>query len=373
MGALTDKIVSINGKEYRYGYTTGSCAAAAAKASALMLLTQKAVEEISVVIPDGGELELMLHEVVVTNEFASCCVVKDAGDDPDVTHGIRIYAKVWRNDLNEIRLLGGTGVGRVTKKGLAVPVGEPAINPVPRKMILQNVASVTSNGCGLDVEISAPEGVALAQKTFNPQLGIEGGISILGTKGIVVPMSEEAYKESLAIKLSMLQAYGIDEAVFTPGNYGLRFIENHLSVNPELVVTTSNFIGFMLDEAVRYGFRKILLVGHIGKLIKVAGGIFHTHSRVADARNEVFAAHYLMFSGDVEACRLIMQSNTTEESIQYVTDKSFYNYLCNIIKQRCEQYVKQALKVDMVLFSESEGWLGQAPPNPPRGGGLKEM
>jgi len=354
------KTVFINGKSYRYGFTTGSCAAAAAKAAAYMLLHQHAVEETTITLADGTVLEFDIHEVSLSKEFASCCVIKDAGDDPDVTHGIKIYAKLSCNTLNELRLLGGVGVGTVTKIGLQVAVGEPAINPVPRKMILEAVISVCGNHKGFDIEISAPEGVALAQKTFNPQLGIEGGISILGTKGIVVPMSEEAYKESLALKLSMLHANGVTDAVFTPGNYGSRFIENHYPVDPEKVVITSNFIGYMLDEAARYEFKHIVLVGHIGKLIKVAAGIFHTHSRVADARNEVFAAHYMQFTGDAEGFRNIMQSNTTEESIQYVKDAAFYTYLATVIKQRCERYVKQVFTVDVVLFSESRGLLGKS-------------
>jgi cobalt-precorrin-5B (C1)-methyltransferase len=355
---MQDDYIFKNGKPLRQGFSTGSCAAAAAKAAVLMFFSREVVEEVCIVAPENRKLCFTIDEAFFTEEFASCCVVKDAGDDPDVTHGIQIYARAFRNNDKGIKIAGGEGIGIVTKKGLAVEVGQPAINPVPMQMIVHEVSEVLPAGEGVCVEISAPAGVVIAQKTFNPQLGIQGGISILGTKGIVSPMSDDAYKDSLSLKLSMLNAMDEREAVFIPGNYAERFINANYPINPQRIVVTSNFIGFMLDEAVRYKFEKILLIGHIGKLIKVAGGIFNTHSRIADGRNEIFSSHYLLYSGNAGVARQLMHCNTTEEAVSYVNDPGFYNYIGNKIKERCNLYVRKVLETEVILFSESAGLLG---------------
>ncbi len=349
----------INGKTYRYGYTTGSSAAGAAKGALTMLLSGEVIEEIALKTPAGIELQLSLHDIIITREMVKCAVVKDSGDDPDVTNGIKVYAKVTRNKNLGLQIVGGIGVGRVTKKGLQVAVGEAAINPVPMQMIREEALALLADNQDYTIEISVPEGVEIAQKTFNERLGVIGGISILGTSGIVVPMSDEAFKEALALELSILKERGVKEMVLTPGNYGENFIANHLPHATERTVTTSNFIGYMLHEAVRFEMQKVILVGHIGKLIKVAGGIFHTHSSVADGRNEIFAAHYMQFSGDVEGFRGIMQSNTTEEAIEYVKSVQFFNHLCNIIKMRCLQHIKNKMEIEVIIFSQERGLLGK--------------
>ncbi len=349
----------INGKTYRYGYTTGTCAAGAAKGALTMLLSGEVIEEISLKTPAGIELQLSLHDIIITKEMVQCAVVKDSGDDPDVTNGIKVYAKVTMNENLGLQIVGGIGVGVVTKKGLQVTVGEAAINPVPMQMIREEALALLTDNQNYTIEISVPEGVEIAKKTFNERLGVIGGISILGTSGIVVPMSDEAFKEALALELSILKERGVKEMVLTPGNYGENFIANHLPHATERTVTTSNFIGYMLHEAVRFEMQKVILVGHIGKLIKVAGGIFHTHSSVADGRNEIFAAHYMQFSGDVEGFRGIMQSNTTEEAIEYVKSVQFFNHLCNIIKMRCLQHIKNKMEIEVIIFSQERGLLGK--------------
>jgi len=350
----------INGKQLRLGYTTGTCAAAAAKAASQMLLEGQKVEEVSILTPMGIEVDILVTEAKLENGICTCYVHKDGGDDPDATHGMKIYASVEYISEDTIVIDGGIGIGRASKPGLAIAVGQAAINPVPMQMIQQAVEAFKPKGKGLKIVISAPEGIEIAQKTFNPILGIEGGISILGTRGIVIPMSDEAYKESLALKLSMLKEEGVKEVVFMPGNYGERFIGKHYEMDANRLVMTSNFIGFMIDEAVRYGFTKILLIGHIGKLIKVAGGIFHTHSRVADSRNEIFCSHYLKYSCDIDNSLKIMESNTTEEAIQFVQDSSFYVYLCHQIKKRIETYSRKSIEAEVVIFAESTGLLGQS-------------
>ncbi len=348
----------INGKTYRCGYTTGSCAAAAAKAATALLLGNEWDDQVTIQTPAGVALTIDLFEPERTEEFASCCVVKDAGDDPDVTHGIRVYVRACRNEENRIFVKGGTGVGVVTKKGLQVPVGEAAINPGPMKMILSEVTEVCGENCGITIEISVPEGGEIAQKTFNEKLGIINGISILGTSGIVSPMSDEAYKDALALELSMLKETGRDSVIFSPGNYGEHFVAQFAGINPDVIVKTSNFIGFMLHQAVFFQMKRVVLVGHIGKLIKVAGGIFNTHSSVADGRREIMAAHYFQYTNDTAGFRHIMKSNTTEEAIEVVTDDSFFKYLCQEIQSRCVDHVKGKLEVEVILFALDKGLLG---------------
>jgi cobalt-precorrin-5B (C1)-methyltransferase len=349
----------INGKTYRYGYTTGSCAAGAAKGALMMLLSGEAIEEVTLKTPAGIELQLSLHDISISYGYAQCAIVKDSGDDPDVTNGIKVFAKAMPNNGNGLQIIGGKGVGRVTKKGLQVAVGEAAINPVPMQMIREEVLSLLNHNHNYTIEISVPEGVEIAKKTFNERLGVVGGISILGSSGIVVPMSDEAFKESLALELSILKEKGCREVVLTPGNYGEAFIATHIPAAIERTVTTSNFIGYMLHQAVRFEMQKVLLVGHIGKLVKVAGGIFHTHSNVADARNEIMAAHYMHYTGDALGFRQIMQSNTTEEAIGFVQKDGFFDYLCYLIQRRCHEHVRNKIDVEVMIFSQEKGLLGK--------------
>ena len=289
-----EEFIEKDGKKLRYGYTTGSCAAAAAKAAAWMLLTGKRKNTISLVTPKGIPLSLQVEDIRMEEDFVSCAIRKDSGDDPDVTNGTLVYARVSRRGTPEIAIDGSFGVGRVTKKGLDQPVGNAAINSVPRKMIRENleeVLSLTDADWGLDVLISVPDGERLAKQTFNPRLGIVGGISILGTTGIVEPMSEKALVDTIRVELNQRRAGGADYVLLTPGNYGCDFIRAGLNLRPEWAVQTSNFIGQSLDICRELGFRGALLVGHIGKLVKVGGGMLNTHSKYGDCRMEILAAH----------------------------------------------------------------------------------
>ncbi len=281
------------GKRLRLGYTTGSCAAAAAKAAAWMLLTGRRRERISLATPKGITLELDVREITRTENMVSCAIEKDSGDDPDVTKGTLIFAAVSRSDTPGVAIDGGVGVGRVTKQGLDQPGGAAAMYSVPRRIIRENVEDacrLTDYHGGITVVISAPEGAALAKKTFNPRLGIEGGISILGTTGIVEPMSEQALVDTIRVELTQRRASEADYVLLTPGNYGADFIRGSLGLDPALAVQTSNFIGDALDICRELGFKGALLIGHIGKLVKLAGGMFNTHSKYGDCRMEILAA-----------------------------------------------------------------------------------
>jgi cobalt-precorrin-5B (C1)-methyltransferase len=289
-----ERYVEKNGKRLRLGYTTGSCAAAAAKAAAWMLLTGVRKERIGLRTPKGIDLTLDVLDIEMGPDAVTCAVEKDPGDDPDVTRGAHVFATVARSDGPGVTIDGGEGVGRVTKPGLDQPVGAAAINSVPRRMIRENVEEVcrlTDYAGGLSVVISIPAGVELARRTFNPRLGIVGGISVLGTTGIVEPMSEQALVDTIRVELRQRRAGGAEYVLLTPGNYGADFIEMGLALDPALAVQTSNFIGDSLDLVREIGFRGALLVGHIGKLVKIAGGMLNTHSKYGDCRMEILAAH----------------------------------------------------------------------------------
>lgn len=358
---MEDRYVVKGGKKLRYGYTTGSCATAATKASLIMALGQKTIKEVEINTPKGWLLTLNVLKAEIDINTAKSAIIKDSGDDPDITNGTLIFSEVTLNNTGEIIIDGGVGVGRVTKKGLAVEVGKAAINPVPYSMILNVAKKLLPVGIGASIVISVPEGEVLSQKTFNPKLGIIGGISIIGTSGIVEPMSEEALKESIAIELSILKEQGIDTCIFAPGNYGRDFcIEQGISTKN--LVKVSNFAGFMIDKAVEYDFKKILWVGHIGKLIKVAGGIFHTHSKMADGRMEIMASNLAYYGATKETIINIMDSNTTEEAAEWAINaghKEIFEILANKISVKSRERSYDEVQFGTIIFSKDHGLLGK--------------
>lgn len=349
-----------NGKKLRCGYTTGSCAVAAAVAAVKMLFERDIYNSIDITTNSGKELMLDIHDIKMTTSFVECSVTKDSGDDPDITNGIKIFAKVRESDSKEIKIIGGKGIGIVTKKGLPVDVGKSAINPGPIENIRSEVSKALPKDKGVEIQLSIPEGEEIAKKTFNPKLGIVGGISIIGTTGIVEPMSEDALKESLALEFSVLKAQGIQDVIFSPGNYGRNFATT-LGLMDNYHIKTSNYIGFMLDKAVELKFRRILWVGHIGKMIKVAGGIFNTHSKHADARMEILTAYCIQADIPIHLCKKVLGSITTDEAIEYIKESKdetvFYN-IAHKITEKCHQRVNHEIEVGTIIFSNVHGFLG---------------
>ncbi len=271
----------------RFGYTTGSCAAAAARAAAIGLFQGNIPDVVEIDTPSGIKLRLNTLDKQLSDTVACCAVQKDAGDDPDVTNGCLVHARVERTFSEAIEIDGGEGVGRVTKPGLQVPVGHAAINPVPRRMIENAVRGAIGNGAGVRITISVPSGKILGEKTFNPKLGIIGGISIIGTTGIVRPMSEDAFKTSLLCGLDIARGIGYETVVLVPGNMGERSLLNLVTIPKDQIIQTSNFVGFMLDAARERCFQKVILAGHPGKLVKLLRGDFHTHSAVSKPANDI--------------------------------------------------------------------------------------
>ena len=300
----------------RPGVTTGSCAAAAARAAARLLLTGEETAVVRLAIPGGRTLSLAVETSASRPGRASCGVRKDAGDDPDVTHGLLILADVAfdPDGAPGVTLRGGEGVGTVTLPGLDQPPGEAAINRVPRRMILSGVAEEAARAGytgGLAVTIRVPGGAEVAERTFNPRLGIVGGISILGTTGIVEPMSETALVATIQAELSVLAASGEKGVILTPGNYGRDFLRGMDRVPDRLAVKCGNFLGEAMDGAAALGFRRVLVAGHLGKLVKLAGGMLNTHSRYGDCRMELLSAHAALCGAGQDTVKALMEAPTT--------------------------------------------------------------
>lgn len=368
---LEDYYVVRNQKKLRFGYTTGSCAAGAARGAAELLLGEDEIEEAELMTPKGILLHLELLDMKRDENAASCAVRKDAGDDPDTTNGILVYAKVEkfqiRSDMEDrIIIDGGTGVGRVTKPGLSQKIGEAAINPVPRAMILQAVEEIADRyhyEGGLKVTISVPEGEKIAKKTFNPRLGIVGGISILGTSGIVEPMSEKALIDSIRVEMSQHAAMGEQYMLVTPGNYGADYLREHMALPFEKNIKCSNYVGETIDMAVDMGVKGILFISHIGKFVKVAAGIMNTHSHSADARMEVLCANAIRAGGDRACARSILKCNTTDEALRVLSENHILRETMKEITDRIQFYLDhrsyQQILLGAVIFSNEYGYLGQ--------------
>lgn len=354
-----------DGKRLRLGYTTGSCAAAAAKAAAWMLLTGRRKDTIRLTTPKGLTWDLAVQSITMTENEASCAIEKDSGDDPDVTKGTLVFAAVSRQKEG-ITIDGGEGVGRVTKRGLDQPVGAAAINSVPRAMIRENVEQVcreTDYHGGLRVIISVPEGAALAKKTFNPRLGIVGGISILGTTGVVEPMSEQALRDTIRVELRQRRESGCDYVLLTPGNYGTAYIKDYIGLPPETAVQTSNFIGDTLDMCRELGFRGALLVGHIGKLVKLAGGMMNTHSRYGDCRMDIMAACAAAEGVSPPTAAALLECVSCDDALRLLGEEGLREATLRRLAARIGQMLairaQGGLDTGAVLFSREYGFLSE--------------
>lgn len=360
-----DEYIVKGNKKLRKGYTTGTCAAAAAGCAAQSLLNGTKKELMEVVVPGGKLLQIPVTEIERKNHWVKCAVKKDSGDDPDVTNGTLICATVYLAEKG-IVLKAGEGVGTVTKPGLACAVGEPAINPVPRQMIEEQVSRAAWGAGykgGFIVEISIPEGIRLAEKTFNPKLGIEGGLSILGTSGIVEPMSEDALVATIKLEINMKQAAGEKCLILTPGNYGETFLKDKMKIH-QGAVKCSNFIGAALDHCRGCRFSSVLLAGHIGKLIKVAAGMMNTHSRYGDHRMETMAAHVAKQGGDRGLQRALLDCVTTEDALSVLLarepklkDKVMDSIIWEV-QEQMRLHLGKEITAGVILYSNVYGLLG---------------
>lgn len=359
-----DDYAYVNGKKLRKGFTTGTCATAATAAAISMILNQDIEEKVTVSTANGVEVTMDIKNPSFGELTASAAVEKDGGDDADATHGLLIYSTVTLlPDSNDIEIDGGEGVGRVTQKGLKCDVGMAAINPTPRAMIEKTARQLLGPNCGAKIIISVPGGEETAKLTYNSRLGIVGGISILGTTGIVNPMSEESWKASITIELTMLYNQGYRSVVLAPGNYGEDFATNVLGIPPHRIVNMSNFVGHVLKEVQRIGFTRVLMVGHMGKFVKVAGGIFSTHSKDSDARMEIIMANLALLGAPVELLEKVDQCITTDAAGTFIEEYHYeevYQVLVDKMKFRSERLLrnrKPEVSIDVVTFGTEAGYL----------------
>lgn len=363
--ARLEHYISVGTKRLRCGYTTGTCSAAATRAAAELLFSGTLPEEVQIETPAGIRVSVEPEKPRKTEHCASCAVRKDAGDDPDVTDGVLVYAEVERIASNEIIIEGGRGVGRVTRPGLDQPMGFSAINRVPRAMIEAEARiCLESYGLsgGLKIVISIPEGEEIAKRTFNPRLGIEGGISVLGTTGIVRPMSQSAMVDSIKLELDILFAEGVRDILVTPGNYGDMFCSDELGLALKNRIGCSNYLGECIDHALMLGVKSMLIVGHLGKLIKVAAGNMNTHSRISDGRRETLAAHTALCGGTKETAQAVFDSATTDGAIECLTASNLRDAVMTSVAVALEEkllFRAGEMEIGAVFFSQKYGILGK--------------
>lgn len=352
--------VNSGGERLRCGYTTGSCATGAAKAAAIMLLSKNPVSEVFLETPAGIDLELEVEEYEIGEDFAIASIKKDSGDDPDSTAGIMIYAKVMLNDSGIINITGGEGIGKISKKGIYGEIGDYAINPGPREQIKNALRKVSADQ-GFDVIIYAPEGVEISKKTYNENIGIKGGISIIGTKGIVFPMSEEALIKTIEMEIdSVVLNKGTDYRLnLTPGNYGEKYAKEFF---PEIsTVIVSNYFGSSLRYAYSKGFRKFLLIGHIGKFSKLSVGSFQTHNQYCDLRMEAFVYYLALRGVDSSILKEVDNFVSAEEATEFVFNNNLEFIFDDMEKgaaARIKKYLKDPdIEVEVKIYSMKRGML----------------
>ena len=423
-----EEYVIKNQKKLRLGITTGTCSAAAAQAAAMQLLLGIESHAVTLRTPKGMTVSVPVYLLEADDVKASYKVIKDSGDDPDVTNGTDVCVTVAyaqqsvreqmdgsvgldgnvepdgsvetgvntgtygdaetgvNTGTNEIMKLstqgrscaftsesfpyltldGGIGIGRVTKEGLEQAVGQAAINRVPRQMIFAAVADVCEKANvrePLHITVWMPEGETLAKRTFNPKLGIEGGLSVLGTSGILEPMSEQAIVATIETEIRQLHAVGEENVLVTPGNYGQAYASEYLGLDLAKSVKSSNYIGDTIDLAISYGMKDFLLVGNIGKLVKLAAGIFNTHSKVADGRGEIFAVHAAMAGAEANVVQEIYDCINTDRMLDVVEREGLRETVMQSILAAIEKHVAgrvgDTMRFGVIVFSEKYGYLGQ--------------
>jgi cobalt-precorrin-5B (C1)-methyltransferase len=329
-----------------------------------MLLSNQIEHVVSIQTPNGTPLILDVLNARIHANQASCAIQKDSGDDPDVTNGILVYATVSRIPTG-VEIDGGEGVGRVTKAGLNQPIGVAAINSVPRNMIkkaVKEAASKQGYDSGLRVVISVPEGKTLAEHTFNPRMGIEGGISILGTSGIVEPMSDAALVDTIRAEIAMLAAQGKKELLFTLGNFSEEFARDGMGLSLDSNVKCSNFIGDAVAAGMEHGIQKILLVGHIGKLVKLSIGLFNTHSNRGDGRLEAILACALKAGGNGSLLHEIMDCVSVDAALALIYEAGLLDPTMNVLKERISYHLSRKVlsdaEIGFVCFTNAGEYRG---------------
>ena len=357
----------------RTGFTTGTCASAATKSALLTILTNKSQESVQVTLPKGKVVDMRIAWTQYRDEFVTCAVIKDGGDDPDATHGAEICSSVQlTNDIGKISIDGGIGVGRVTKPGLGLPIGKAAINPVPMRMITQTIDEVFGiynqiiKTNGLNVIISVPKGEEIAKKTDNPRLGIIGGISILGTTGIVLPYSTASFAASIRQSLDVGLALGSDVFILTTGGRSEDFCKKLFeNMYPEhSYVQMGDFAGYSVKQCYEKKVKKVIIAGFVGKLTKIAMGVKQTHVRGSHVNMDFMAKLALECKVSENVITLIKNANTARHVSEIVDSNDivgYYDLLCKYAYNQMASYSNNNLLIDILMFDFDGNVIGKYP------------
>ncbi|TGJ99473.1 cobalt-precorrin-5B (C(1))-methyltransferase [Leptospira semungkisensis] len=363
------------GKELREGFTTGACSAAAAKAAARVILLRQPIREIETTLPNKKKVIFELKRCELTEDKAICSIIKDAGDDPDCTHGAELTAEVRLNTDNQIILKGGEGVAVVTKAGLGLEIGEPAINPVPRKNITEMILEelIGSAFSGAEVVISVPGGQEMAKKTMNERLGLIGGISILGTTGIVKPYSTAAYKASVIQAIQVAREYGETSIILTTGGKSEKFAMDLLpNMNEVAFIQVGDFIGTGIKTAIKEKMDHVIIVGMIGKLSKMADGVMMTHRGGSSVNTKMLARIARSIEMPEPLCEEIEKANTARHVLDLCKEAGFFHIttkICEIVSHNCSKH-GLGLRVSTYMVDFDGTLLGKF--EAPEGWGIKE-
>lgn len=359
---------SIPKRKLRTGFTTGTCATAGSKAAILAIINQKKIDSVEVILPKKKNLEIKISSCQFNLKNARCSVIKDAGDDPDVTHGAEIWTELSLTEKpNQIEIDGGEGVGRVTKPGLGLEIGSAAINPIPKRMITENIRDVAEDLLkknGIRIIISVPKGKELALKTDNPRLGITGGISILGTSGIVIPYSTASFAASIRQSLDVTVAMGNDIVVLTTGGRSEDYSKNIINLPDHCFVQMGDFSWYTIRQCAKKMIKKAYVAGFIGKLTKMAMGIKQTHVKGSKVDMRFLAKLAQKCNADKETVDEIKKANTARQVLETIMIKNlagFFDMICFEVHKHMRKYSENKLEIDVIMFDFDGNIIGRYP------------
>lgn len=352
----------------RTGFTTGTSAAAGAKACVLSILNKKKVDFVDVTLPKKSKIQIKIEKCEFDSQRAICSVIKDGGDDPDVTHGAEICTEVSFTDrLGQIEIDGGEGVGKVTKPGLGLEIGSAAINPTPKRMITENILEVAKDILkknGIKVLISVPKGKELAIKTDNPRLGILGGISILGTSGIVIPYSTASFAAAIRQSIDVTLAMGDNSVVLTTGGRSEDFSKRIIDLSEHCFIQMGDFSGYTMQQCAKKGIKKAHVAGFIGKLTKMGMGVKQTHVKGSKVDMKFLADIARKCNAPSQVIEEIKHANTARHVLELVTNKNLIGYfdlICSQVYDKLRQHSENKIELDVIMFDFDGNVIGRFP------------
>ena len=341
----------------RTGFTTGTCATASSKAAALAIINQKTISSVDVLLPKRDRINIKINSCEFTKNNARCSVIKDGGDDPDVTHGAEIFVDLsLTNNVGTIEIDGGNGVGRVTKPGLGLEIDSAAINPTPKKMILENIQEIAEEILkenGIKIIISVPKGKELATKTDNPRIGILNGISILGTSGIVIPYSTASFAAAIRLQIDVVSSMNDEEVVLTTGGRSEDFAREIIKLPDHSFIQMGDFSGYTIQQCAKKSLKKAYVAGFIGKLAKMAAGVKQTHVKGGKVDMKFLSELAKRCNADSETIRKILGANTARNVQEIIMEDGVNGFFDEITKEVCNQmrqHSEEKIPVEVILF-----------------------